>query len=99
MSWRGAFAETIREATAGLPADLPLSERVKAVDAARPKQGFMSASWPQKAWQAARRDYLVPFGYVPKTKKQKERDAAVCTPLPLLDTMEQSGLENSEGSP
>ncbi|MEO1688805.1 MAG: haloacid dehalogenase-like hydrolase, partial [Pseudomonadota bacterium] len=48
----------IAEAVAELPADAPLSARVRVVDAARPKGGCMSASWPRKAWQAARRDYL-----------------------------------------
>lgn len=85
MTWREGFAEIIHEATKALPADLPLADRVKAVDAARPKQGYMSASWPQKAWQAARRDYLVRYGYEPRTKKAKQRAAAVSEPLPLFD--------------
>ena len=85
MTWRSAFAETIRRGTADLPRDLPLKNRIAHVDALRPKAGFMSASWPQKAWQAARRDYLVPFGYEPRTKKEAERKAAAIEELPLFN--------------
>lgn len=84
MTWRAGFAETIRKATKDLPADFPLTDRIKVVDAARPQQGFMSASWPQKAWQAARRDYLVPFGYEPRTKRARQLREAVIEPLPLF---------------
>lgn len=80
MTWREEAAAIIAEATRGLPADMPLNERMKVVDAARPHWG--GCSWPRKAWQAARRDYLVRFGYRPRTKKAKaQRDAA----LPLFD--------------
>lgn len=84
MTWRSEFAELIQEATKDLPDDMPLDERMKVVAAARPTSGCMSASWPQKAWQAARRDYLIRYGYKPRTKKQKERDQAVAAPLPLF---------------
>ncbi|WP_312531367.1 hypothetical protein [Paracoccus sp. (in: a-proteobacteria)] len=33
-------------------------------------------SWPKKAWQAARRDYLVRYGYQPRTKAAREASAA-----------------------
>ncbi len=73
MTWRQEAAAIIAQATRNLPADAPLHERKRVVDAAKP--GWCM-SWPQKAWQAARRDYLVPFGYQPKTKKAKQQAAA-----------------------
>lgn len=85
MSWRSRFAQEIEAAMRNVPNDLPLADRIKAVDAARPAGGWYSASWPRKAWQAARRDYLVRFGYVPKTKKAAQRAAAVVHDLPLFD--------------
>lgn len=84
MTWREEYAELIADGMNEAPADMPLAERIKAVDCLRPKGGAMSCSWPQKAWQAARRDYLVPFGYEPKTKKAVERRSAVSEPLPLF---------------
>ncbi len=75
MTWRQEAAAIIADATRDLPPDTPLADRQRAVDAARP-HGWAYASWPQKAWQAARRDYLVPFGYQPKTKKAKQQAAA-----------------------
>ncbi|MCA0944064.1 hypothetical protein LCM08_03990 [Salipiger pacificus] len=80
MTWREDAAEIIAEATRDLPKNMPLAERTKIVDAARPFWG--GCSWPRKAWQAARRDYLVKFGYRPRTKAQAEREAAA---LPLFD--------------
>ena len=79
MTWRQEAAAIIAEATRHLPPDTPLAERMRVVDSARPHWG--GCSWPRKAWQAARRDYLVPFGYRPRTKKQKDREAAA---LPLF---------------
>ncbi len=70
----------IANATRDLPDGTTLKERMAAVDAARP-YWFSTASWPKKAWQAARRDYLVRFGYVPRTKKPEVNEAP---PLPLF---------------
>lgn len=81
MTWRQEAAAIIAQATRGLPADAPLSERKRIVDEACPYSWRM-VSWPQKAWQAARRDYLVPFGYVPRTKKAQEQAA---DGMPLFD--------------
>lgn len=79
MTWRDQAAEIIREATRDLPADTPLKERIKVVDAARPHWG--GCSWPRKAWQQVRREYLVLYGYKPRTKRRQEREAAA---LPLF---------------
>lgn len=84
MSWRSDFAQEIEKAMRDVPNDLPLADRIKAVDAARPPGSWYSASWPRKAWQAARRDYLVRFGYVPRTKKAKQRAESVVSDLPLF---------------
>lgn len=49
-----------------LPQGATLAERIKAVDAAAPcdMRGFS----PYKSWLRARRRYLVPYGYKPRTK-------------------------------
>ena len=73
-TWRQEAALIIAHATRDLPADAPLHERKRVVEAARPT-GWMCASWPKKAWQAARRDYLVRFGYQPRTKKAQQQAA------------------------
>jgi len=80
MTWRERAAEIIGAATRDLPEALPLKERIRAVDAVRPHWG--GCSWPRKAWQAARRDYLVRFGYRPRTKRAKAMRVAA---LPLFD--------------
>lgn len=82
MTWRQQAAEIIADATRGLPHDAPLQERKRVVDAARPYWG--GCSWPRQAWQAARREYLVRYGYKPRTKAQAERDRAVIEDLPMF---------------
>lgn len=76
---RQRCAEIIAAATADLPADMPLNERKSVVARARPHWAHNTAN-SERAWQAARRDYLVPFGYQPMTKKAK-RDRAEGMPL------------------
>tara|TARA_R110001606_G_scaffold384882_1_gene548016 strand:- start:6089 stop:6343 length:255 start_codon:yes stop_codon:yes gene_type:complete len=83
VTWRGQAAEIIAHAVRDLPDAAPLHERKRVVDAARPHWG--GCSWPRKAWQAARRDYLVKYGYRPRTKARAERDKATITELPLFD--------------
>ena len=89
MTWRQQAAEVIYQATKHLPDDIPLSERQKVVDDARP--GWVYMSWPRKAWQAARRDYLMRYGYKPRTKAQAERDRQVVTELPLFSDEGKEG--------
>lgn len=84
-TWREQAALIIDEATGDLPADAPLAVRIAVVDAACPF-AWRRMSWPQKAWQAARRDYLIRFGYRPRTKMQMARDAAALSELPLFET-------------
>jgi hypothetical protein len=69
-SWKDGYARDIMKATADLPRDTPLQERIKVVD--RVGAG-VRGSWPRKAWQAARREYLVKFGYVPRTKAARDQ--------------------------
>lgn len=83
MTWRQKAAAIIAEATRGLPDDTAMPHRIKVIDAARSHSG--GCSWPRKAWQAARRDYLVRFGYQPKTKRAQERKMAVAEDLPLFE--------------
>lgn len=75
ITWRQEAAHIIAHAVRGLPDDAPLHERQRVVDAARPA-GWMHMSWPRKAWQAARRDYLVRYGYQPRTKKARGAESA-----------------------
>lgn len=82
-TWKEEAAAIIDKATRHLPNDAPLAERKRVINDACPS-GWRSTSWPQKAWQAARRDYLVRYGYVPRTKKQAEKEAAVIEDLPLF---------------
>lgn len=84
LTWRQEAAVIIAEATESLSDDIDLKERKRVVAAAKPRWAE-ATSWGEKAWQAARRDYLVRFGYKPMTKARKERDAAVCDPLPLFN--------------
>ena len=81
MTWREEAAAIIADAVKGLPDDTPLSERKRVVDAACPSWRRMM-SWPQKAWQAARRDYLVRYGYRPRTKRARQ---AAVDGLPLFE--------------
>lgn len=81
MTWRQEAASIIDDAVKGLPEDTPLVERKRVVDAACPSSWRMM-SWPQKAWQAARRDYLVRYGYRPRTKRALQ---AAVDGLPLFD--------------
>lgn len=81
MSWREGYAALIWENAKHLPDDMPLKERVAFVDGLRPN---LVTSWGKKTWQAARRDYLMRYGYKPRTKAQKDRDSAVIETLPLF---------------
>lgn len=83
MTWREEWAADIAEATKQLPDSCPLDERIKMVDAVKDKSpGAYATSWGKKSWQAARRDYLMKFGYIPKTKKVQQAKAAG---MPLFD--------------
>lgn len=94
MTWKSDFADIIHRETRVWPDDMPLSDRIKGLDELRRKAMIgRDCSWGRKAWQAARRDYLVRFGYVPKTKKAKERAAAVVGDLPLFCTPDNKDAE------
>ncbi|ARC90361.1 MULTISPECIES: hypothetical protein [Rhodovulum] len=79
------MAIIIAKATEDLPADMPLKDRKAAVNRARPHWASIT-SHAEKSWQAARRDYLVRFGYVPMTKAAREAEKAG---LPLFDEPER----------
>lgn len=78
---RQRCAAVIADAMSALPADYPLKDRKAALARARPTWTRQTAH-AEKSWQAARRDYLIPFGYEPMTKKAKASRAAG---LPLFD--------------
>ena len=92
MTWKQEAAEIIADATRDLPDDAPLAERKKVINDACPSS-WRFMSWPQKAWQAARRDHLMRYGYRPRTKAQSEREAAVVDDLPLFDGVPKEGCD------
>lgn len=79
MTWREMWAARIFEIHKDLPDDASLDDRIEAIKPLTPSK--FDASWARKSWQAARRDYLVKYGYRPKTKKRAPTDQ---TALPLL---------------
>ena len=81
MTWREKAAQIIHEGTKHLPDDMPMKERMAVVQSLCPSY-WRQMSWPQKAWQAARRDYLVRHGYQPRTKPRN--GCADTEPLPLF---------------
>lgn len=87
MTWKDDCAAIIASVTRHLPADASLAERKAVIARARP-YWIGNTSWGEKAWQAARREYLIPFGYQPMTKKAK---AARAAGLPLFDKAEDKG--------
>jgi len=82
-TWKDAAEAAIGRVHASLPADVPLADRIKAVDDAYP---FGERRYsPYKTWLAVRRDYLVKFGHHPKpspfNKKRNAYLAAMGRPL------------------
>jgi len=63
-TWRERFAIIIQEIHNTLPEDATLDDRVKALRENKPHMVIGGTSWGEKAWQAARRDYLNRYGYV-----------------------------------
>ena len=76
QTWGEAARERIQSVHETLPADISLSDRAKAIDAAYPFSDRVC--WPYKAWLAERRKYLARYGYV-------KRGAPA---LPILDAIE-----------
>lgn len=74
MTWRERWAAKIQEVHETLPDDATLEDRINAIKHLAPHK--YDASWAKKSWQAARRDYLVRYGHVPKTKKVQQARAA-----------------------
>ena len=83
MTWREQFAEIIWDAVKDMPEDATLEDRKRAVQDARP-YWVNTTSHGKKSWQAARRDYLIKYGYIPKTKP-RHNQAPSEQPLPLFD--------------
>ena len=82
MTWREQAEKIIYDGTRDLPDDMPLKERIRVVKSLCP-WWWRQMSWPQKAWQAARRDYLIKYGYQPRTKPR--RKCQNTGPMPLFD--------------
>lgn len=64
--WYGTAKAVIAKVHDKLPADADLDTRHRACLKAKPHE-FASTSWGRKVWARAQREYLVKFGYVPKT--------------------------------
>ncbi len=80
--WYGIAKTIIAEVHATLPADADLTTRRQACLRAKPFE-FATTSWGTKTWARAQREYLVKFGYVPKTPTGKAG-------LPLLSPLEEA---------
>ncbi len=78
--WSDHARKVIALVHAGLPEAATLAERKAAVDAAYPfgSRGY----WPYKAWLKARRAYLVPYGYKPRTPIPKTPQQELFEALP-----------------
>lgn len=87
---RQRLYEIIEAATADLPRDMPLNERKSYVARACPHWARHTSN-ATRAWQAARRDYLVKFGYQPMTKKAKQSRA---NGIPLFDCTQNDEAAN-----
>jgi len=63
--WYGTAKAIIAKVHETLPTDADLHTRHQACLRAKPWE-FATTSWGRKVWARAQREYLVPFGYVPK---------------------------------
>lgn len=66
MDWYGTAKAVINKMHETLPADADLHTRHQACIRAKPWE-FATTSWGRKVWARAQREYLVKYGYVPKT--------------------------------
>lgn len=64
QSWADRAVRMISEVHVGLPSRTSLEDRISAADAAYPF--LRHAHFPYKVWCRIRREYLVPYGYVPQ---------------------------------
>ena len=65
MGLRASILTALRESLADLPDDTSLSERKRAV--AKLRGRFVDCTAHSRhCWEQARREYLMPFGYVPR---------------------------------
>jgi hypothetical protein len=83
-SWYDSAVEHIRKATLSLPADMPLAERAKVVDAAYPFGA--REHFPYKMWLKARYGYLRHFGYM------KPGDPQMRLPLSPLERAQAKSM-------
>ena len=89
--WYGTAKRIIAELHASLhslPADIGLHERHQACIRAKPWE-FATTSWGRKTWARAQREYLVRFGYVPKTVAGKAG-------TPLLSPLERAKAKGED---
>jgi hypothetical protein len=79
--WYGTAKRILAEMDANLPTDADLVTRREACLRAKPWE-FATTSWGRKVWSRAQREYLVRYGYVPKT--------APTGTTPLLSPLEKA---------
>lgn len=89
--WYGTAKAIIAKVHETLPADADLTTRHQACLRAKPWE-FATTSWGTKTWARAQREYLVKYGYVPKT-------AAAKTNIPLLSPLEKAKAEYESRNP
>jgi hypothetical protein len=83
--WYGKAKAIIATIHETLPADADLATRHQACLRGKPWE-YATTSWGQKTWARAQREYLVKYGYVPKT-------AAGKAGTPLLSPLEKAKAE------
>lgn len=84
QDWYGTAKAIIAQVHESLPPDAALVDRHQACLRAKPWE-FATTSWGKKTWARAQREYLVKYGYVPKT--------AAAQNLPLLSPLERAKLK------
>jgi hypothetical protein len=80
--WYGTARAIIATVHETLPADADLHTRHQACLRAKPWE-FATTSWGRKTWARAQREYLVRYGYMPKT-------AAGKAGVPLLSPLDKA---------
>lgn len=91
QDWYGTAKAIIATVHQGLPPDADLTTRHQACLRAKPWE-FATTSWGKKTWARAQREYLVKFGYVPRT-------AVGSAGIPLLSPLEKAKQRATRPNP
>ena len=72
MTWKQYWAAEIDGVHETLPEDATLEDREEAIKHLAPQS--TDPATHKRAWQAARREYLQPYGYVSKAKPKRKAE-------------------------